>query len=222
MTTANTLRTTLAAASLTVLFAACASNSTGPGPAHGTDPFDHNTLPSYTAFTDGGVTNWAIGGGELVGSGVSDQGVLLRGGTTFTDGWVETASTRADDGGLVLRFAGPTNYYLLAFRDDSAEVPRGAQNLAVYHRDGSAYNEMWNGNLGWPRGSRHTIRFEAAGSKLRVYFDGAQQVELSPTPGINDPHPYFGAGGVGVRHFGFTQPWTTRLESFTWQSTDPS
>src|SRR5690348_2159172 len=72
MTTANTLRTALAAASLTVLCAACASNSAGPGPAHGTDPFDHNTLPSYAAYSDGGVTNWAIGGGELLGNGVSD------------------------------------------------------------------------------------------------------------------------------------------------------
>jgi hypothetical protein len=214
----KTLALALSLAAVAVL-PAC-GNSTGADLNGGSDSFDTNTLPSYASYSDGGGASWTVAGGELVGVGPANQTVLVRREVGFADGWVEAVSPRADDGGLVLRFAGPTNYYLLAFRDDSAESPRGFDNLAVYHHSGTAYNQMWTRNVAWPRGTPHTVRFEAAGAKLRVYFDGELQGELTPSPAINDPDPYLGPGAVGVRHFGFDAGWVTRFDRFAWDGTD--
>jgi len=213
----KTLALAFALAAVAVL-PAC-GNSTAPDPNRGSDSFATNTRPSYLSFSDGGA-NWTVAGGELVGAGPANQSVLVRPEVDFTDGWVETVSSRADDGGLVLRFAGPASYYLLTFRDDSAESPRDVDNLAVYHHSGAAYNQMWTGNVTWPRGTPHTVRFEAAGAKLRVYFDGQLQGELTPGPTINDRDPYLGPGAVGVRHFGFNAGWVTRFDRFAWHGAD--
>lgn len=214
----KTLKLALALAAAAAL-PACSGSSTAPDPNRGSDSFSANTLPSYAAYSDGSQ-NWTVTGGELVGTGPANQSVLVRPEVGFADGWVEAVSPRADDGGLVLRFASPTNYYLLAFRDDSAESPRDFDNLAVYHHSGGAYNQMWTRNVAWPRGTPHTIRFEAAGATLRVYFDGQLQGEMTPGPTINDPDPYLGSGAAGVRHFGFNAGWVTRFSDFTWHGMD--
>jgi hypothetical protein len=208
---------TLAAAALLAL-TAC-KGSTGrhpvPLPAYTEDSFDTNSLPSYERHSDGG-DDWKILNGTLVGSGPAIQSVLVRNGVSMTDGWVEAVSSRADDGGLVLRFEDGANYYLLTFRDDAAPAPRGDENLAVYHHIGDEYDQMWVKDVRWTRGSPHTIRFEAEGGLLRVYFDGVQQVELMPDPEINDPAPYTGAGGLGVRHYGDDSGWITVFDAVRW------
>jgi hypothetical protein len=146
--------------------------------------------------------------------------VLIRAGVQMADGWVETVSKRADDGGLVLRFQDGAHYYLLAFRDTNSKFPFSldAQNLAVYHHVDSGYHEMWHHSVAWPRGTQHTLRFEAVGDRLRVYFDGAQQVELTPSPLINDPAPYAGAGGAGVRYYGEDASWVAIFDTFRWHT----
>ena len=210
-------RTAARALAALLALASCKS-STGSSNTSG-DTFAKNTLANYSSYTDGGA-NWTIANGQLVGTGPANQSVLLRNGIGFTDGWVEAVSPGADDGGLVLRFQNGINYYLLAFRDDAAPDPRGTYNLALYHHIGTEYDQMWVGNVNWPRGTVHTVRFEAEGNVLRVYFDGVMQTELIPAPALNDPNPYLGSGGVGVRHYGATAGWVSTFDEFRWHSDD--
>ncbi|HEV7591187.1 MAG TPA: hypothetical protein VGO40_23955 [Longimicrobium sp.] len=210
---------TIAALALLAL-GACSHSPTatppGPQPDWEEDSFTTPSLVSYAPYADGGGYNWSIQNGTLVASGPAFQAVLTRVGLQMTNGWVETVSSRADDGGLVLRFQSGSNYYLLAFRDDAAPIPRGSENLAVYHHEGTAYDQMWVKNVDWARGTSHTIRFEAADDRLRVYFDGVQQVELTPSPAINDHAPYTGAGSLGLRHYGADATWITSFDTFRW------
>jgi len=207
------LRTAALASAALLVLVACKS-STDPD-SQTEDTFDSNTIDRYTTYSDGPST-WVFNKGTLVGTGPSNQAVLIRNGVSMTNGWVEAVTSRADDGGLVLRFQSGTNYYMLAFRDDAAPSPRGVENLAVYHHVPGAYHEMWVKNVTWTRGTSHTIRFEAAGDKLRVYFDGVLQVELTPAPTINDPAPYLGPGGVGVRNYGIDTSWISYFDTFRW------
>jgi hypothetical protein len=218
MISTRTARACACALVSVLALASCKKSSTGSSGTSG-DSFSSNTLSSYSSHTDGGA-NWAIAGGQLIGTGPAIQSVLVRNGVSFTDGWVEAVSPGADDGGLVLRYVSGTNYYLLAFRDDGAPSPRGSMNLAVYHHINDEYDQMWVHDVSWPVGTTHTIRFEAAGGTLKVYFDGAQQVILSPSPMINDPAPYFGAGGIGIRHYGAEPTWVTTFDEFRWHSND--
>jgi hypothetical protein len=200
------------------LFALSACNgSTDSDPGSGEDTFDANSLSSYSKYSDAGYT-WAVDGGSLTATGPATHAVLTRVTVETADGWVEAVSRRADDGGLVLRFKDQSHYYFLAFRDDAAPSPRPTQNLAVYHHVGLEYHQLWVKNVDWVRGTPHTIRFEAAGANLRVYFDGVQQVELTPSPLINDPAPYTGSGHLGLRYFGLEASWITVFDTFRWHS----
>jgi len=203
-------------AAVLLALAACKSSTT-PDRRSGEDTFDANSLSSYSKYSDGGYS-WAIDGGTLIGTGPANQAVLTRVTVQTADGWVETVSSRADDGGLILRFQDQAHYYLLAFRDDASPSPRGTENLAVYHHVGFEYRQLWVKNVDFARGTPHTIRFEAAGANLRVYFDGVQQVDLTPSPLINDPAPFTGSGGLGVRYYGDDASWITRFDTFRWHT----
>jgi hypothetical protein len=96
--------------------------------------------------------------------------------------------------------------------------PRGTLNLAIYHHVGTAYHEMWSTDVAWPRGSRHTIRFEAVGDWLSVYWDHERRGEVQATARANDPAPYTGPGRAGLRHYGDDEGWVTRFDSFRWQA----
>ncbi|HET7462625.1 MAG TPA: hypothetical protein VFJ82_15330 [Longimicrobium sp.] len=181
----------------------------------GRDDFSRNSLADYRQRSDGG-SHWAILDGTLVATGPANQSVLLRNEARLADGWVETVSSRADDGGLVLRARENGDYYLLAFRDDQAPDPRGSLNLALYHHLGSAYRELWNEDVAWPRGSRHTIRFEARGEWLSVFFDRELRAAVHAEARGNDPAPYTGPGGAGLRHYGADARWITSFDSFRW------
>lgn len=188
-----------------------------PFPRPGEDDFTRNSLARYQQQSDGG-SRWTIVGGTLVGIGPAIQSVLLRKDARFADGWVETVSSRADDGGLVLRAQENGDYYLLAFRDDAAPAQRGSMNLAVYHHVGTAYHEMWTMDVPWPRGSPHTIRFQATGERLRVYWDGELRGDFPVSPRVNDHRPYTGAGLAGLRHYGDTAEWITSFNVFRWEA----
>ena len=90
-----------------------------PDGSRGEDDFSSNTLSRYTASSDGGMP-WRISGGMLVGGGYGIHSVLIRKGASLETGWVETRSSHADDGGLVLGYVNNQNYYLLSVRDDAA------------------------------------------------------------------------------------------------------
>lgn len=180
MISARTARAYACALAAALALASCKS-STGSSDASG-DSFSSNTLAQYTGYGDGGA-NWSITGGQLVGTGPANQSVLVRNGVRFTDGWVEAVSPGADDGGLVLRFQSGSDYYLLAFRDDAAPDPRGTYNLAMYHRNGADYDQMWVGNVVWPRGTVHTRGPGAARVLRRGAAEGADPVAARERPG---------------------------------------
>jgi hypothetical protein len=200
--------------------AACKSSTGSDTPPFSEDTFDQNSLASYTPYTDNEF-NWRIQDGALIGTGPADQSVLIRNGETMTDGSVDAISSRADDGGLVLRFRGPDDYYLLAFRDDAAPWPRGMYNLALYHHVSGEYREIAHFDVVWPRGTLHEVSFQASGAVLQVWFDNQPVGSVTPSPELNDPAPYVGPGGFGVRHYGADPSWITRFESFRWHSADP-
>ena len=195
-----------------VLAAACnGSTDPEPRPNSGEDSFSRNTLAAYENVALGQTGTWRIAGGVLTATGPAIQNVLVRQDASFADGYVETVTSRADDGGLVLRFTSESRYYLLAFRDDEAPGPRGNLNLAVYRRAEGDFREIARTDVNWPRGTSRRVRFEAAGDLLRVYVDG-QLVD-----DVRDPQP-LAAGRVGVRHYGDDDTWITRFDSFRWRA----
>lgn len=160
----------------------------------GADDFRTNTLGSYTAHPGPGGA-WTMGDGLLVGSGASGEALLTHDGVSLRDGWVETVTAHAEDAGLVLRLQGDGRYYLLAIRDDAWPYPYAGRNLELFRVSGGSATPLRQHALGWPRGTRATIRLQAAGSTLSVYVDGrlAFSLEDAAIPG---------PGALGVRHRG--------------------
>lgn len=206
------------AALIALLALAACHDATGPAPDPnaGRDDFDANTLARYTPYSGEG-SSWGIADGQLQSFGPLDQGVLIRNGTRFADGWVETVSSRADDGGLVLRFLTGRDYYLLAFRDDATAAGAGAPNLEIYRHVNGTFVRLWMGDVEWTRGGEHRIRFQATGNHLAASFDGVQVGSVTATTGVNDPIAYTGPGGAGVRSSGASAAWRTYFESLAWQ-----
>jgi hypothetical protein len=195
----------------TLLLAGCnGSTDTDPKPVQGQDDFSSNTVGRYDQAAVGTLGTWRISGGVLTATGPAIQNVFVRQNASFADGYVETVSSRADDGGLVLRFTAESSYYLLAFRDDAAPGPFGTSNLAIYRRFGERFEEIGRGNIDWPRGTPRTIRFGIAGGKLSVTVDGQLVGE------VTDPDP-LPAGRVGLRHYGDTAQWITTFDRFSWR-----
>ena len=179
-------------------------------PLLGEAAFNRWAPERYDEYTLTGEVYWLIREGELQGIGRADQGVLIRRGVELEDAFVQARTSRADDGGLVLRFVDEDSYYLLAFRDDQAPAPRGERNLAVYRRVKDAFHEIWTRDVEWTRGQPRTIGFSATGSQLSVYLDGER------IGGVRDPYGALPAGRVGVRHYGAGPAWTTRIDAFGW------
>ena len=204
----------LVIATLTVLLGCSGSPSepppVGPQPQQGEDTFSTNSLNRYDAH-GARPSTWEIQSGTLSASGYALQSVLIRKDVSMADGWVETTSSRADDGGLVMGFQDNENYYLLAFRDDSAPAPRGWRNLALYKRRGpSEFTEVWTLDIVWPRGTPRTFRLELDDARLRVFVDGS--VVGTWIDDLEAPL----TGGIGVRHYGDNDAWEARFEVLRW------
>lgn len=192
------------------LAAACeGSTDPDPDPAQGWDTFSTNSLDAYDLVGIGEPGSWQIGGGVLTAAGPADQNVLVRKDDRFGNGYVEAISSRADDGGLVLRFTSESSYYLLAFRDDEAPSPRNLMNLAIYRRANSEFRELATRDIIWPRGASRTIRFEAEGETLRGYVNGAMVIEVTG-------EVMLAPGRFGVRHFGYDAGWITTFDRMSW------
>jgi hypothetical protein len=96
------------------------------------------------------------------------------------------------DGGLVLRFQGTGNYYLLAIRDDSWF---GHANIEMYKAVSGVFTRLGDRqNIDWTPGVMRSVRFEAEGTTLRAIVDDTLVV-LQVTD-----NTYTTAGGFGVRH----------------------
>ncbi|MET0399179.1 MAG: Ig-like domain-containing protein [Longimicrobiaceae bacterium] len=174
----------------------------------GADDFRANTLGSYTAHPGPGGT-WTMGDGVLVGSGASGDALLTRNGVSLRDGWVETVTAHAEDAGLVLRLQGDGRYYLLAIRDDAWPYPHAGRNLELFRVSGGSATPLRQHTLGWPRGTRATIRLQAVGSTLSVYVDGRLAFSL-------DDAAIPGPGALGVRHRGAAAAATDRFLALRW------
>jgi subtilisin family serine protease len=158
-----------------------------PTPA-GEDPFDTNTLGSYTIYNTPGA--WSISGGFLNADASATQSVVIRNGATVANGYVETETDEVSDGGLVLRFQSSGNYYLMAIRDDSRF---GYANVEIYRATNGAFTRIAGPvDLAFTRGGSRTVRFEANGSTLKAYLDGV--VVLQATDAT------YASGGLGLRH----------------------
>jgi hypothetical protein len=178
----------------------------------GTDLFGGNTLESYTAVPSSGGAAWSIASDQLTGTGPADNSLLLWNGVSFGNGFVETTSSRVDDGGLVLKFQNDSSYYFMALRDDGAPNGGGSKNLAIIRRTRSGFSELWSTDLAWPRGSAHSARFEATGDTLRAWFDNVQVGKVSE-PGASSI-----IGALGLRHNGPNATWVSTYDQFHWKA----
>jgi hypothetical protein len=175
-----------------------------------TDGFGSNTLDVYTVYSDDDGSGWSIANGELIGVGPVIESNLLWNGIAFPNGWVEAESRKADDGGLILKWLGPLDYYRLAMRDDSTRTGQPTQNLVLVRRAGGLETTLGSKDVTWPRGTLHTVRFETVGSKFIVYFDGVEQFQV--TEGANAAS----AGRFGLRNNGPTAAFINTYDTFRW------
>ena len=161
---------------------------TAAPPSGTADDFSTNTLGNYTIYNTPGA--WSISGGFLNADASARQSVVIRNGTSIANGFVETETDQASDGGLVLRFQSSGNYYLMAVRDDSRF---GYANVELYRASSGSFTRIAGPvDLTWTRGVRKSFRFEANGSTLKAYVDGA--VVLTATDAT------YASGGFGLRH----------------------
>jgi hypothetical protein len=161
---------------------------TGSGGGVAVDTFNSGSLAPYTIHNI--PEAWSVSGGYLRGGIEAAQSVVIRRGAVIEDGWVETETDSATDGGLVLRFQGKGDYYLLAIRDDSYF---GYANLEIYRAADGAFERLdLPVDIDFPRGARKTVRFEANGNVLTAYVDGVRMQQVTDDA--------YDTGGFGLRH----------------------
>jgi hypothetical protein len=180
----------------------------------GSDGFSSNSVAEYTQYADRNAA-WSIADGRLLASGPGEQSVLIRNRSGFRDGWVEAEMDHADEGGLVLRFVGENDYYLLALRDDESLL--GFRNVEFFRRRNGSFQILtpqYGKDIFWPRGVKKTVRFEARGDELLAYVDGVA------VDSIRDPAPITSGGRVGMRYHDISEAPgsdSTRYLSLRWQ-----
>jgi hypothetical protein len=203
----NHLRLSVLFRSLAALGLAGCSLLTGSSEdGAGTDTFDSGTLARYTIHNT--PEAWSVSGGYLRGGTQAAQSVVIRRGAVIEDGWVETETDSATDGGLVLRFQGKGDYYLLAIRDDSRF---GWANLEIYRAvDGEFERLDWPVDINFPRGTRKTVRFRANGNVLSAYVDGELMQQVTDDT--------YATGGFGLRHDNTREEFgtTSRFDLLRW------
>jgi hypothetical protein len=146
---------------------------------------------------------WFVDDGMLYADTAARQSVVIRKSAQIADGWVETATDLATDGGLVLRFQSSGNHYLLALRDDSQFF---YANVEMYRAVGGQFVTIAGPvNIDWSPGTRRTVRFEAEGSALKGYVDGVQVLQATDLAYIT--------GGFGLRHDN-TRQWPDVVSRF--------
>lgn len=153
-----------------------------------TDNFnDAGSLNNYTLINT--PEAWSVSSGHLVAGGGARQALALRNGVNLVNGWVETKTDQAADGGLVLRAQSATSYYLLAIRDDSRF---GYANIEIYKALNGAFTPLSQQvDISFPVGTQKTIRFEASGTTLKAYVNGSLVAQASDAS--------FTSGQVGLR-----------------------
>jgi hypothetical protein len=186
--------------------AGCKSSTDGSSVK--TDPFTSGALGAYTIYNT--PQAWSIVDGHLAAGTAARQSVVIRKGATLADGWVETQTDHAVDGGLVLRFQSGGNYYLLAIRDDSWF---GYANLEIYRVVGGEFTRIGGpADVSFTGVEPGTFRFEAAGTTLTAYMNGLAVLQVSDAA--------YRSGGFGLRHDN-TREWpeiTSRFDLLRWSA----
>jgi hypothetical protein len=180
-------------------------------PPAGTGGFPAGDLANYTIHNTAGA--WSIVSGHLTANGSARQSIVLRNGVTITDGWVETETDQALDGGLVLRSqSNGGNHYLLAIRDDSRY---GHANIQIYKAVNGTYTALTSQvDLSYPRGVNKKIRFEAQGSSLKAYFDGSLVAQATDAT--------YSSGLLGVRANHSSSTDQSRFAVLRWNVVNPT
>lgn len=166
------------------------------------DTFDVDSTSQYTQFADVSGT-WSIASGELTATG-GTQSVFIRNGTSYSDVKIEADVNQTHDGGLVLRFVNNSNYYLATVSDDSGVEP--TQNVRIFKMVSGSFTQLGQADITWTRGTSKTVRFEAAGTSLKAFVDGAQVISVTDAA-------HAGPGGVGMRNNAST---ATKFQAFRW------
>ncbi|HEX8904436.1 MAG TPA: hypothetical protein VF771_06325 [Longimicrobiaceae bacterium] len=182
-------------------------------PPSGTGGFPSGDLANFTIYNS--ASAWSIQNGYLTAGSNVLQSIALRNGVTVSDGWVETETDQALDGGLVLRSQNNAgNHYLLAIRDDGRY---SAANLQIYKAVNGTYTAL-TGQIdkSFARGTNHKIRFEASGTTLKAYWDGTLVATVTDAT--------FSSGLIGLRannqNSGTTNQ--TRYAVLRWNAVNPT
>lgn len=170
-----------------------------------TDPFNDNTLSSYTRYNP--PTAWSVSSGKMSADSTAKHSLAIRSGLTFANGWVETVTSDIPDGGLVLRMQDSANYYMLAIRDDSRY---SHSNIQIYEFNAGVETALTAQlDINWSANTSKTVRFQASGSTLSAYVDGVLAAQATDST--------FTSGGAGMRsHSASGQNLTSRFDLFRW------
>ena len=153
-----------------------------------TDNFnDASSLNNYSIF--GTPEAWSVQNGHLYANSDARQSIVVRNGVNFADGWVETSTDQAGDGGLILRAQDGDSYYSAAIRDDSRY---GYANIEIYKVVNGTHTPLTGQiDISFSVGSAKTVRFEAIGTTLKVYVGGSLVTQASDGK--------YSSGFVGMR-----------------------
>jgi hypothetical protein len=195
------------AAALLALAASNVGGSTGLK-VDGGDDFTNGSASQYSPVPAADSARWQVANGQLIGSGPAENSLLLNPRIAVIDGWIEAVSSRADDGGVVAKWQQDGFYYLLAFHDDGSPLGT-AKNLAILRVSSGVPQEVWSGDVNWPRGTSHTVRLETSGSTIRASFDGTVMGQVTDTNVATAP------GLIGFRTNGPDSSWKAIYDSYT-------
>lgn len=173
-----------------------------------TDDFSSNTVANYTQSANVNGT-WAVSGGTMTATAGTQSVLLLNG---LYSNRVKAKLTRADDGGVVLRFIDNGNYYVAVVADDSST--NVVKNIvSLYRRVGGTFTQLGTSQpIAFARGTEHELEFIAIGSRLIVKFDGVEKIAVDDTS-------LPATGRAGIRHEGSAN--TTVFTEFSWRAVDP-
>ena len=205
-------RTLVCSAAALLALAACDVKGNGLT-VDGGDDFTDSDPSQYSAVPVEDSVRWSVSNAQLVGSGPASDVLLLNTRVAMKDGWIEAPSSRADDAGLVAKWLQDGNFYLLAFHDDGSPLG-GDKNLALIRVADGVEQELWAGDVTWPRGTTHTVRLETAGSAIRAYFDGAVMGQ------VTDTNVSTASGLIGFRTNGPDASWKSVFDSYRFHVDD--
>lgn len=207
----------LALATIGFALAACNGDDvTAPdGDWDGIDHFESNSLSQYDALTiRGGPTDiWSINDSWLIARAQGDvfRGLLLREDVEMRDGRIQIESDQLAFSGIVFRYQGPTDYYVLDIRDDGNPYSSArARNFELYYGE----TTLARIDLDLPRGEAVTVTVEFVGEVITLYRDGRLVQEIRDQSLLT-------TGSVGLMHGDLLAPGDeSRWDVFRWKSLD--